>query len=156
MKPYPAIFGVASLATLFATTGCVSVNVQNEITSEPAPDSTTTTLVGPDHDADVQLGDADFWVVPQLHGSANSPPVVWTLLHPDEPTTVTVRRVCGNQSEPFLWLSDPPNWSNNSALATFNGCGVPGEFFATVELAFDGTAWVGVSASGAATILPPE
>jgi hypothetical protein len=140
------------LKTLCAITlmGCVDIDIN------PRADSAAIiTLVGPDHDGDVQLADADIWIVPPLN-DGGSDPVVWTLTHPDAPARAIIRRTCGESIEPFLWLSDPPNWSGGSALATFHACGTPGEFYSTVELAYAGSEWVGLSAIGAATLLPPK
>jgi hypothetical protein len=141
------------LKTLCAITlmGCVDIDIN------PRADSAAIiTLVGPDHDADVQLADADIWIVPSFFVEGSEPPekIVWRLLHPNVPATVVVRRTCAADAEPYLWLSDPPDWT--SALATFHPCGTPGEFYSTVELAYDGSEWVGLSATGAATILPPQ
>jgi hypothetical protein len=118
------------------------------------PPITVTTMTGPNQNASVDLSAADVWIVPLL--PAGDVPVVWTLTHPVESVTAIIRRTCTAQPETFLWLSDPPNWKGSSALATLHSCGVPGEFYATVEVLYDGTQWIGVSAAGAATILPPE
>lgn len=129
--------------------GCIDVDVDVNIKQ----DDPSITATGPAHSGDISLADADIWLVPPLSGDDA---IVWTLLHPDAPATAVVQRTCSATAEPFLWLSDPPDWSGSGALATFNGCGEPGKFYSTVELTFDGTQWVGVSASGAATILPPK
>ena len=135
--------------------GCVDVNVIDVSTTNEAPSKPTIiTMTGPNHNEMVDLSAADVWVVPMLPENSGVP-VVWTLTHPPEPTTVVIRRTCTAQPETFLWLSDPPNWKGSSALATLHACGVPGEFYATVEVLYDGTQWIGVSATGAASILPP-
>lgn len=116
------------------------------------------TMTGPDHHADVQLADADIWIVPPLDSSGVDTPeqVTWALVHPNAPTRALIRRTCTHIHESFLWLSDPPNWTESSTIATLHACGTPGEFYSTVELAYDGVQWIGVSATGAATLLPPQ
>jgi hypothetical protein len=128
-------------------------------TTDDADDAhVIVTATGPAHDADVQLADADVWIVPSLVGATNETPghVSWTLLHPTTSAHALIRRTCTQEPEPFLWLNDPPNWTASGALATFHACGMPGEFYSTVELAYDGAQWIGVSATGAATLLPPQ
>ncbi len=133
--------------------GCVDVDVIDVTAADEQP-ATITTMTGPNQNALVDLSLADVWIVPPLPDNGNVP-LAWTLTHPVEPTTAIIRRTCTAQPETFLWLSDPPNWKGSSAFATFHGCGVPGEFYATVEVLYDGTQWIGVSATGAASILPP-
>ena len=134
--------------------GCVDVDVI-DVAPADEPPIAFTTMTGPNQNASVDLSLADVWIVPPLPDNGNIP-LAWTLKHPVEPTTAIIRRMCTAQPETFLWLSDPPNWKGSSAFATFYGCGVPGEFYATVEVLYDGAQWIGVSATGAATILPPE
>ncbi len=134
--------------------GCVDVDVI-EVAAADEPSHVITTMTGPNQSAAVDLSTADVWIVPPLPDNGNIP-LAWTLTHPAEPTTAIIRRTCTARPETFLWLSDPPNWKGSSALATLHACGVPGEFYATVEVLYDGAQWVGVSAAGAATILPPE
>jgi len=157
MKRYTRVRAYATMSALvFAImpTGCLTVNVDAS-TKTTTDDHAVRELVGPDHSANVKLGDADHWIVPPLIGEADAAPVVWTLGHPDEHAVVVVRRECGPQEEPFLWLSDPPNWNGSSALATLGSCGQFGEVYGTVILEFDGTAWIGISATGNASLLPP-
>lgn len=145
---------IAWLVPIFAM-GCFSVEVD-----EPDQFTRFATIVGPDHDADVQLADAVIWTVPHLQQHDTDVPeaVTWTLLHPNRfIVSATIRRTCfGGIEEPFLWLSDPPNWSDGSALATFKECKGMTDSYSTVELAFDGYQWVGISATGNATLLPPQ
>lgn len=139
-------------AFLSLVVGCVDVEAVDVVTADEPPP--IATMTGPNQNASVDLSAADVWMVPPL--PAGDIPVVWTLKHPAEPVAATIRRTCTAQPETFLWLSDPPNWKGSSALATLHACGVPGEFYATVEVLYDGAQWIGVSATGAATILPPE
>jgi hypothetical protein len=133
--------------------GCVDVDVIDVTAADEQP-ATITTMTGPNQNASVDLSLADVWIVPPLPDNGNIP-LAWTLTHPVESVTAIIRRTCTAQPETFLWLSDPPNWKGSSALATLHSCGVPGEFYATVEVLYDGTQWIGVSATGAASILPP-
>lgn len=112
-------------------------------------------VFGPDHDDVVHLADNKLWEVPPLPANQTGR-IVWTLAHPNGFAEVFVRRTCTSSPEPFLWLSDPPDFGGGQALATFHECGKPGEFYATIQLVFDGQEWVGISATGAATLNPPN
>jgi hypothetical protein len=110
--------------------------------------------IGPDHSAIVPLATADVWTVPPLDISEFPEMVVWTMEASSEPATVTVRRFCQPTiQEPFLWLHQPTE--DGGVVAMLHGCGKPNEFFGTVTLSFDGAKWIGVDASGAATLVPP-
>lgn len=148
---------VAMMVSCVLASGCLEVTTNSSYTNDEAENTTPTTSIGPDHDGIVQLASADIWVVPPLLNGGNiDNAVIWTLSHPNTPANVIIRRSCTANPEPHLWLSDPPDWNGSSALATFHACGVPGEFYSTIELAYDGFEWVGLSATGAATLLPPQ
>lgn len=130
-----------------------SNNINNVITNNG--DGTIVEVIGPDHDADVQLADADLWSVPMLDIGASPEMVVWTLLHPPVSAHVYVRRFCAPQTpEPFLWLRESAD-NGGLVIAILPSCDQSNDVFATVELAFTETHWVGIAATGGATLVPP-
>ena len=101
----------------------------------------------------VDLSAADVWVVPMLPENSGVP-VVWTLTHPPEPTTVVIRRTCSIEPETFLWLERPTKLGRELCIRDVYAVESPVNSTQRSVL-YDGTQWIGVSATGAASILPP-
>ncbi len=155
MKLYHSLFvcalGLIGCDISIVATGYGDVLVDNDSSS----DFPENAAVGPNHDADVNLASSDNWIVPQLPITSGDPSfaVTWTLLHPIDAKKITIYRHCRG-TEAFLWLVD--NGDPNSVIAVVNGCNnAPNETYGEISLVYDGTNWVGMSATGAAILLPP-
>jgi hypothetical protein len=150
MKRYQFVCA-STIVALSAAMATACVDVASGVSNTDG----VVSAIGPDHDADVPLATADVWTVPPLDINKFPEMVVWTMEASSEPATVTVRRFCQPMiQEPFLWLHQPTE--DGGVVAMLHGCGKPNEFFGTVTLSFDGAMWVGLSASGAATLVPPK
>lgn len=116
---------------------------------------------GPAHDAIVQLADADVWLVPPLPKdddpmAPNS--ITWTLAHPSTKARATITRTCWATNEAELKINDPPDEPVSKRLASGPGCTDFASDYTTawVELAFDGTKWIGVASGHEGGFSPPE
>lgn len=155
------ILGILCASTLSAC-GDTSVDNSNNVNNNNnnnnvygGDEGIPIEAVGPDHDAYVPLADADIWNVPPLNIDITPDTVVWTLTHPKTADHAYIRRFCSPLvPEPYLWLREPEAFGGE-LIAILRACEDADDFYSTVELAYNGAHWIGLAATGTATLVPP-